>query len=98
MYLKGIHLNKIRTKGKTDPYYRSKAWKQLRELKFQMNPLCEDCLEKGIVSETHTIDHIQPRKQGGADELWNLRSRCKKCNAIKTALDGTQGYGPLGRY
>jgi len=91
MILKGIYLPKVKVKkgrnGSLDPYYQSQGWKKLRAYKYQMNPLCEDCLEKGLTVEGHTVDHVLPRNQGGSDLLWNLRTRCKKCNAIKTALD-----------
>lgn len=91
MILKGITLTKPRTtkgyQGSKDPYYQSKIWKGLRTLKLSINPLCEDCQEQGIVTAGHTVDHITPRNQGGKDRLENLRTRCKRHNAIKTALD-----------
>lgn len=97
MKLKGITIYpKTRTSkgynGSRDPYYQSKEWKHLRALKFQLNPICEDCLEQGRITETHTIDHIIPRKQGGPDHINNLRSRCKRHNAIKTALDNSNNH------
>lgn len=95
MILKGIQYPKTRTtkgyfKSYADPYYQSKEWKQLRKYKMTINPLCEDCEEQGKITEGHTVDHVKPRKQGGTDELSNLRTRCKRCNAIKTALDQTE--------
>lgn len=92
MILKGITIApKTRTtkgyNGNRDPFYQSLLWKGLRKIKLQMNPLCEDCLEQGITTAGHTVDHIIPRNQGGKDGLDNLRTRCQRHNAIKTALD-----------
>jgi len=93
MILKGITIApKVRTSkgysGSRDPYYQSKEWKQLRAYKLSINPLCQDCEELENRTEAgHTVDHIVPRKQGGKDIIGNLRTRCKRHNAIKTALD-----------
>lgn len=91
MILKGIDFPKLKTSkgynGSRDPYYQSKEWKKLRAYKLSLNPLCEDCEEQGITTPGHTVDHIQPRKQGGTDHLYNLRTRCKHHNSQKTALD-----------
>lgn len=59
---------------------------------MQLNPLCEDCEDEGKVTEGHTVDHIIPRKQGGKDTIENLRTRCKRHNAIKTALDNPNNH------
>ena len=47
---------------------------------------CELC---GISADERAIevDHILPRKHGGADELTNLQALCFKCNANKGARD-----------
>jgi diadenosine tetraphosphate (Ap4A) HIT family hydrolase len=47
---------------------------------------CELC---GISADERAIevDHILPRKRGGADDLTNLQALCFKCNANKGARD-----------
>lgn len=47
---------------------------------------CELC---GIAADERAIevDHILPRKHGGADDLTNLQALCFKCNANKGARD-----------
>jgi 5-methylcytosine-specific restriction protein A len=91
MILKGIDMPKIRPRkgiGFTaDKYYQSKEWKKLRAYKIALNPICEDCEEKGVTTKTHTVDHIVPRRQGGTEELSNLRSRCKHHNNLKNQAD-----------
>jgi diadenosine tetraphosphate (Ap4A) HIT family hydrolase len=49
---------------------------------------CELC---GISADERAIevDHILPRKHGGADDLTNLQALCFKCNANKGARDDT---------
>lgn len=32
-------------------------------------------------------DHIIPRSKGGSDEIWNLVTSCKKCNALRQNKD-----------
>lgn len=45
---------------------------------------CELC---GISADERflVVDHIQPRKYGGTDDLTNLQALCFECNAIKGA-------------
>ena len=47
---------------------------------------CELC---GVSADERAIevDHIQPRKHGGQDEISNLQALCYKCNANKGARD-----------
>ncbi len=64
----------------TDPFYRSAAWRYLREARLRLDHgRCVHCQRPGVV-----VDHIVPRRAGGADDLANTRSLCRRCdNAIK---------------
>lgn len=46
-----------------DPFYSSKAWKDLRAAKLLANPLCEcdTCKASGAVVAADRVDHIKPR-------------------------------------
>lgn len=44
--------------------------------------LCPGCVERFPIEEM-TLDHIQPRSKGGANNLENLRLMCWTCNQAK---------------
>jgi 5-methylcytosine-specific restriction enzyme A len=57
-----------------DSYYRSSAWKKLRSTALKRDN--HRCVVLGCTEAARTVDHIVPRKQGGADVLSNLRCLC----------------------
>ena len=69
--------------------YNSKTWKQLRELYYSDHPLCQRCLEKGIIKPSEEIHHKIPFLTGKtSDEIYelaydyeNLMSVCKQCHS-----------------
>ena len=68
-------------------FYESVAWRRLRRIKLQMNPLCEEC---GRAKAT-TADHIVPIKQGGATlDVSNLQSLCGSCHGRKSIREGSR--------
>lgn len=68
--------------------YSGSAWIKLRNLKRQLNPICEECERNGILTPFHTIDHIKPIQEGGeALYLDNLQTLCEKCHRIKSAKE-----------
>ena len=65
-------------------------WRQIRRLVLLRDPLCRD--ESGCAKPSTDVDHITPRRQGGADALSNLRGLCHEHHSAKTASrDG--GWG-----
>ena len=69
-------------------FYQSRKWRTLRALKFQKDPLCEECMRKGMLVPAQMVDHIIPINKGGAPlDLNNLQSLCNHCHAVKTARD-----------
>ena len=66
----------------------SSNWQKLRDAYFQEHPLCEKCLENGIVKETEEIHHITPiakgkdlaEMKGLAYNPDNLMALCKECH------------------
>ena len=72
----------------TDGFYQSPAWRSLRALKKSLDPLCEECKQKGILREMKLADHIIPINQGGAAlDINNLQSLCEKCHNRKSNKD-----------
>jgi 5-methylcytosine-specific restriction protein A len=63
------------------------AWRRLREMVLNEEPLCRDCLRRGLVTPATLVDHIQPLRDGGTNERANLAPLCVACHARKTAED-----------
>lgn len=57
-------------------FYSSARWRAIRKAQIQREPLCRDCLARGIVKAAEVADHIVPRRLGGSDEPDNLQSLC----------------------
>jgi 5-methylcytosine-specific restriction endonuclease McrA len=77
-----------------DSFYRSNMWRRFRASILRLRPICE-MVGCGIAA-TH-VDHIVPRRRGGADfDPANVQALCASCHSTKTALrDG--GFGRPGR-
>ena len=69
-------------------YYRSKSWRQIRELKLKQDPYCELCMLNGMQTKAHTVHHIikffdQPTdyiKEQLLCDTDNLCAVCDKCH------------------
>jgi len=71
-----------------DPFYSSKAWRNLSKKFRQANPLCIDCKKKGRTTIAHHADHIIPITEGGAPLDWaNIQGLCRHHHASKTAKE-----------
>lgn len=66
-----------------------RRWYRLRNQFIAENPLCKECMKKGIVKAADEVDHIIPIKVAPHLRLvkTNLQSLCKSCHAIKTRAD-----------
>lgn len=93
---KPVDYNKLpgqgRVFGGNQKFYRSRAWRKIREIKLGIDPLCEceSCEKKEIALEANVVDHkkrinpINPYDtQGGEfgdpfdiDNLMSMNSRC----------------------
>ena len=68
--------------------YNTTKWRELRMQKLSNNPLCEKCLEKGIVTLATDVHHIY--EISNANSIYemksigfdynNLMSLCKECH------------------
>lgn len=66
-------------------------WRKVREFYISHNPLCEDCLDAGIVNAAHLeVDHVIPIAVRPDLRLSteNLRTRCRRHHTLKTLEDG----------
>lgn len=86
--------NKYERDKKSQLFYQSTEWKQLRKAKLASQPLCEECLRQGRVTKANMVDHIKPIRQGGqALDMNNLQSLCWECHSKKSALEGSRWGG-----
>lgn len=70
-----------------DPYYSSKAWRELRRRVLERDGY--RCCVPGCPFEATLVDHIVSRRRGGPDAPHNLRSLCAAHDrAIKEKPNG----------
>jgi len=71
------------TEAQLDRFYSGSTWQRARLMYIREHPLCATC---GDVARV--VDHVAPRRQGGADlDPANFQSMCTRCHALKSAQD-----------
>lgn len=68
--------------------YKTARWTTLRASQLRLSPVCELCIQYGVVTEATVADHIIEVKDGG--EIWNidnLQSVCVACHNRKTGQE-----------
>ena len=73
-----------------------RAWQQLRAHFLAMHPVCADCDQAGIATESVEVHHVQPIAQAPHRRLdpANLLALCKSCHSKRTAIEeGNAGDG-----
>jgi len=64
--------------------YHTNRWTVISRKFRASHPLCQRCLETGIVTESEVVDHIIPVEVHGKFwDRYNYQALCKKCNIIK---------------
>lgn len=61
-------------------------WQKVRKMYLNKNPLCVECLKRGIITPATVVDHIEPHK-GDYEKFWNednMQSLCETCHNKKT--------------
>ena len=72
-------------KAEHDRFYHRAAWKKVRLLQLQLEPLCRECRKVGKLTPASIVDHIIERSKGGSDfDQENLQSTCASCHNAKT--------------
>lgn len=76
----------------------SAAWQRLRAHVLAEEPLCRDCMARGLVTPATDVDHID--NNGDNNTRANLAPLCHSCHSIKTAQDmgkqTTRGHDARG--
>jgi len=67
-------------------------WRRERASFLRKNPLCVECLKRGIYEPATEVDHIVPHD--GDDKLFwrrsNWQALCKRCHSAKTRRENAQ--------
>ena len=64
---------KYKTEDHHSKFYNSKAWKKLRLTYITENPLCQNCLQNGIIKPAREVHHKQIFSTANTEEgQWNL--------------------------
>jgi 5-methylcytosine-specific restriction protein A len=64
------------------------GWEEIRAVVLRRDPTCKQCGR----AASKVAAHIRSKRQGGSDQVTNLRGLCLSCHARETAaLDG--GFG-----
>ena len=74
--------------------YRSGQWQALRRQQLTLQPLCAECLKRGVYTLASEVDHVVPHRNDERlfyDPL-NLQSLCHPCHSQKTAREDG-GFG-----
>ena len=70
-----------------------KARKQL----LAQEPMCRECMAKGIVTVATIADHVISKAKGGAPGIENMQPLCKPCHDEKTAKESAEAQGKVYR-
>ena len=62
-----------------------KAWRRLRAVILGERPLCQHCLDRGVIEPATDVDHINNDPTDNRPEA--LQSLCKPCHSRKTQRD-----------
>lgn len=76
--------------GGDTSFYRTTAWRKLRRIILNKNPLCVSCLESDYTRAADVVDHIIPLKKGGTNDEENLQGLCHECHNRKTYYENKQ--------
>ena len=64
-------------------------WRRVRAVFLAAHPVCGDPFglhPERVVAATD-VDHVVPRRRGGADVVENLQALCRGCHSHKTQLE-----------
>ena len=62
-----------------------KAWRRLRAVILGERPLCQHCLDRGVIEPATEVDHVNNDPTDNRPEA--LQSLCKPCHSRKTQRD-----------
>lgn len=77
------------SEGKYFQFYQSRTWRKASYLYRLNHPVCEDCLEEGLIRKADVVDHKIELKDDWSKRLdeSNFRSLCHTHHNIKTTRE-----------
>ncbi len=85
---------RVKRSGNSSARGYGSRWQAARRVFLMANPLCVECLKKGIITQATDVDHIIPHK-GDRSLFWdqsNWQALCHSCHSRKTASEDG-GFG-----
>ena len=64
------------------------SWRKIRNAFMKANPLCEICLEEGILTPSTQAHHKRKVADGGTNDWENLQALCGSCHSRLHAKEG----------
>ena len=69
-----------------------RTWKRIRDRYIAVNPLCEECLKRGVYTPATEVHHKLPLSRGGTHVDSNLEALCTPCHSKITAEMGDRWH------
>lgn len=76
-----------------DKRKRGRAGMRERAAVLKEEPLCRECLARGLSVASVVVDHIRPLAWGGTDTRANKQGLCKPCHDAKSAAERAEAAG-----
>ena len=70
---------------------RGRQLQRARDRLFNAQPLCVECLKRGIERAATQRDHVVPLAEGGTDTDDNTQALCDQCHEIKSQREARRG-------
>jgi 5-methylcytosine-specific restriction protein A len=71
--------------------FKGRKLQKIREILFNEQPLCVECLKVDRVTPATIRDHIVPLAEGGQDIPENTQPLCQACSDAKTKEESKRG-------
>jgi 5-methylcytosine-specific restriction protein A len=69
---------------------RGRRLMQARAFEMRQQPLCANCLKRGVTRAAEERDHVVPLCEGGRDDSSNTQNLCRECHATKSAAEAVR--------
>ena len=73
-------------KDKAHAFYLTAQWKRHRARQLSLQPICESCIKRVVVTGATEVDHVFPWRQIGDQAFYRnlFQSLCHDCHSHKT--------------